>query len=209
MRRPAGVLGCVGGCRRGVRCRGAVGAVAGRGACLQDRHALPAVGRAAGRRGCSAAGPAVQRGAPAAGAWISSRCLGVGAAVDCGERWRCMGAGGPWWWSVRCPAWAGPHAVHSAGAVAVPLRRLPGLLAALPGVVRGRDRGGGRSCRCGVLFLFGSLPQVHSRVSGRLAGVFPALTRRGLVPLPQKPIKRATSKNPAKNKKHSTKISKQ
>ena len=31
----------------------------------------------------------------------------------------------------------------------------------------------------GVLFLFGFLPQVHSQVSGRLAGVFPALTRRG------------------------------
>ena len=31
----------------------------------------------------------------------------------------------------------------------------------------------------GVLSLFGSLPQLHSRVSGRLAGVFPALTRRG------------------------------
>jgi len=22
-------------------------------------------------------------------------------------RWRCLGVGGPWWWSVRCPAWAG------------------------------------------------------------------------------------------------------
>jgi hypothetical protein len=53
----------------------------------------------------------------------------------------------------------------------------------------------------GVLYPFGSLPQVHSRLSGVPVGVFPALTRRGLALLPQKPIKRATFKNPAKNKK--------
>ena len=53
----------------------------------------------------------------------------------------------------------------------------------------------------GVLFPFGPLPQVHSQLSGVPEGVFPALTRRGLALLPQKPRKRATFKNRAKNKK--------
>ena len=63
-----------------------------------------------------------------------------------------MGAGGPGPLAVvvavSCPAWAGPPAGRVAGAVAGPPLRLPGLLAALPGVVRGRDRGGVRSCCC-------------------------------------------------------------
>ena len=37
----------------------------------------------------------------------------------------------------------------------------------------------GGSAAVGVLFLFGSLPQVHSRVSGVPVGLFPALTRLG------------------------------
>ena len=135
-------------------------------------------------------------GGPAAGAGIVAgrRCLG--AAVDHGGRWRCLGADGPWWWSVRCPAWAGPPAVHGAGAgVCSPLRLgcwRRCLASSLAGIM-----GAGGPAAVGVLFLFGSLPQVHSRVSGVPAGVFPALTRRGLAPQPQKPTKRAfpVSKN--------------
>ena len=78
-------------------------------------------------------------------------------------------------WSVRCPAWAGPPAVHGAGAGLCPPLRLgclPGLLAALLAVDAGRDHVRGRSCCRWVLFPFGSLPQVHSRVSGGPRGLF-------------------------------------
>jgi hypothetical protein len=56
----------------------------------------------------------------------------------------------------------------------------------------------------GVLFLFGSLPQVHSWVTGVPGQVFAALTRRGLVWSCDSTTKRAfpVSKNLKKSKRY-------
>ena len=65
--------------------------------------------------------------------------------------------------------------------VAGPLFRLPGCwrrcLASSVAVIASA----GGPAAAGVLFLFGTLPQVHSQVSGVPGQVFAALTRRGLV----------------------------
>ena len=126
------------------------------------------------------------------------------------------GCGGPW----GGPAvWAGIVAGRRVLGAAVDRGRVR-LLCMVPGlgcVLRSACLGCWRRCMAsslavieaaggpavgGVLFPFGSLPQVHSRVAGIPGQVFAALTRRGLVPLPQKPIKRAfpVSKNLKKQK---------
>lgn len=171
---------------------------------------LGGVGAVVGRRGKASAALALWGcGGPWCGpaAWggigAGRRVLGAAAGV--------AGYGGAWvqvvrvrwpWWSVRCPAWAGPPAVPVVVVVAGPPLRLSGLLAVclasfLAGIVAA-----GAPAAVGVLFPFGSLPQLHSLVSGRLAGVFPALTRRGLALLPQKPIKRAYSDSKKSQKTH-------
>lgn len=154
---------------------------------------LGGVGAVVGRRGGPWGGPAAW-----SGSWpgvVSSVLLLIVAALMVGPvRWpwcwllavqpgrvRLLGVL-PWPWPVLCSACLGCWRCGLALSMAVIV-----------------SAGGPHAV--GVLFLFGSLPQVHSRVAGVPAGVFPALTRRGLVPLPQKPIKRLTSKNPAKNKK--------
>lgn len=138
-------------------------------------------------------------GGPAAGAGIVAGRLGsVLLSIVAGAD----GGPGPLAVAVSCPAWAGPPAGRAAVAVAGPLLCLPGLLAALPGVVAWPG-----SWRLAVLLLSGScsysglFPNCIAGFRGVPLGVFAALTRRGLPILPQKPIKRLTSKNPRKNKK--------
>ena len=113
---------------------------------------LGGVGAVVGRRGGASAvlalwGCGGPWGGPAAGAGIVAGRLGsvllsIVAGADGGPGPLAVVV------AVSCPAWAGPPAGPVAGAVAGLPLRLPGLLAALPGVVRGRDRVGGRSSCC-------------------------------------------------------------
>ena len=65
------------------------------------------------------------------------RRVGASAVGALWALWRAL--------TVNCPVWTGPPVWRAAGVVTGPMLCLPWLLSALPGVVAGRDRGGGRS----------------------------------------------------------------